>query len=454
LTSDGERGLGRHTSRIVINNCPSVLLTNFSLVQMDGLISVDLVNVANLTLMHHSFKLSQKAANTRITLRNSSVDVLPSNVFHGDVEAIVLENVRIGQVLAFAFANLINTNSITLENCQIKVIEALAFKKFDVRFFHMIGGTFGDQVPSRVMNDIEVYDKFMLDGVKMGIVRSSAFVIKRPKTVAILNCAIDNLESEAFDISVRGTVIIKNNTLGNVAFGAFFSIRADTENRIPSSSTNLYTLMFKNNSLNSFEEGSLIFDRTSFRTEINSVLVNQVCDCNQLSIWKSQILNYTNAYSRLMTSRDNANVLAPPFSLESSVEDPETFLCLENLDAESTSSFVEFETRNCAFSSSMLLLISAACGLLLLLIIASCLVAYYCRKHRRDGRKRWISVPTLAPDVVTKTQNGVIINRESTASGGAPVDSRITMVVPDGRLYKETEFHVIVEKAEPLTTEL
>lgn len=420
---------------------------------MDGLISVDLVNVANLTLVRHSFKLSQKAANTRITVRNSSLEVLPSNVFHGDVEAIVLENVRIGQVSAFAFANLVNTNSITLENCRIEAIEAFAFKKFDVRFLHVIGGSLGDQVPSRVMNDIEVYDKFMLDGVTMGTVKSSAFIVKRPKTVAIQNCAIENLESEAFDISARGTVIIKNNTLNNVAFGAFFSIRADTENRLTATNGNLHSLMFKNNTMSSFEEGSLIFDRTSFRIELNNVLVNQLCDCNQLSVWKSQILNYTNAHSRLITSRDSNSIVAPPFSLESSVEDPETFLCLEDLDTRVTVSFVDYEARNCALRSSLMLLLLAMVVLLFLLLTAACLTVYCCRKRRRDQQKRWISVPTTAPDVVSKTKNGVI-SRESASSGATPVDSRITMVVPDGRLYRETEFHVIVEKAEPLTTEL
>lgn len=414
---------------------------------------VEFVNVANLTLVGHSFKLAQKTVSTRISLRNTSLEVLPSNVFHGDIEAIAFENVRIGQVSPFAFANLVGTNSITLDHCHIEVLEALAFKKFDVRFLHIIGGSLGDVLTSRVMNDIEVYDKFLLDGVRMGTVRSSAFIIRRTKTVAIQNCVIDSLESEAFDIGVRYTVLIKNNSLGNVAFGAFLSIRADTENRPVQPS--LLSLTFENNSLTSFEEGSLIFDRTSFRTELSNVLVNQICECTQLAIWKSQILNYTNAHSRLITARDSTNLVAPPFSLESSAEDPATFLCLVDQDSRATSSLVDFESRHCALSSSMLLLILALSGLLTAIVVIICLVVYCCRKRRRDSQKRWISVPTSAPDVVnSKTTKNGMINRDNGSSGGAPVDSRITMVVPDGRLYRETEFHVIVEKAEPLTTEL
>ncbi|KAJ8666975.1 hypothetical protein QAD02_008637 [Eretmocerus hayati] len=448
--ADGDQGLSRHTSRIVVINCPSVTLTNHSLVQMEGLLSVDLLNISNLTLSSYSLKLHPKASKVRVTLRNASVDIIPSNLFHGDVEAIVLDSLKVGQVSAFAFANLVNTNSITLENCQIEAVEALAFKKFDVKFLHVIGGSLGKQLPSRAMNDIEVYDKFMLDGVKIGMVRSSAFVISKPKTVAIHNCEFDSVESEAFDVSVRGTVLIKNNTFGHVAFGAFFSIRSDPENR--ATLANPYSLMFKNNVLGSFEDGSLVFDRTSFRAELANILVNQACDCDQLTLWKSQILNYTNAHSRLIVTREDSDILVPAFSLESSVDDPETFLCLDDSDSGATLSFVEYESRHCTLNGSMTFLVLSMSGLLTLLMLTACLVVYCCRKRRGEEEKRWISVPTSAPDIVAKNKNGVI-GRDTTA-GAAPVDSRITMVVPDGRLYRETEFHVIVEKAEPLTTEL
>lgn len=455
LTSEGEWNLNRHTTRISVSNCRSVKLTNNSLLQMDELSAVEFVNVLNLTLTHDSFKLSPKASKTLITVRNASIDVLPSNVFHGDVDSITLENVRINQVSAFAFANLLNTDSITLNHCQIKSLDSQAFKKFECRYLHVIGGTLGEQVPSRAMTDIEVSDQFMLDGVKIGRVESSAFNIKRPNTVAIINSAIDSLAEQAFDLTARGTVIIQNNTFGNVAFGAFLSISTDFENKVPSTTNilNPKKLMFQDNVLNDFEAGSLVFDRASFRVELSNVLINQVCDCDRLKLWKDQILNYTNAHSRLLTTNTNSEVIAPPHTLESGVDDPNAFFCLDELESNSSTSFVSYESRNCALSSSMLTLILSISGLLALLLIAACAVVYCCRKRHRDERdKRWISVPTTAPDVVnSKTKNNGVakVNRDA-----SPVDSRITMVVPDGRLYRETEFHVIVEKAEPLTTEL
>lgn len=440
-----------HTSRIVVSNCSSVILANSSLAAMSGLRSVDLINVANLTLIRQSFELSPRSTRTRISVRNSSIDTMPSFVFRGDVEAITFENVRIGQLSAFSFANLVHTDTLRLENCRIESIEAQAFKKFDVGYLHVIGGSFGEQVPSRTMNDIEVYHKFMLDGVRLGTVRSEAFIVRSPRTVAIQNCIMDSLESEAFDVTARGAVIVKNNTFGSLAMGAFLGVRADPEARTPGSPTaSLHDLIFKNNSVASFEEGSMMFDRASFRIELDNLLVEQPCDCQMLPVWKNNILNYTNVYTRFYIRQ---NTLIPPTlsSQDSLGENPETFLCTDGEVDGVPTSFGEYETRHCSLGGSILVLVLAIAALLVLLILLTCLIVWCCRRRRRNSRKKWISVPTNAPDVVSK-KNGVI-GREAAASA-APVDSRITMVVPDGRLYRETEFHVIVEKAEPLTTEL
>lgn len=449
LTTEGDRRLSPHITRIMVNNCSSVILANSSLISMTGLRAVELMNVANLTLVKHSFELSPHNAHTRISVRNSSIDVMPSFVFRGDVEAITFENVRIGQLSAFSFANLVHTEKLRLENCHVETTEAQAFKKFEVGYLDVRGGTFGDQLPSRTLNDIEVYHTFRLDGVRMGVVRSSAFIVRSPRTVAIQNCVIDNLESEAFDVTAQGAVIIKNNTFGSISVGAFLGIRADRETRSPPSPST-HDLIFKNNSVSSFEEGSLMFDRTSFRPELDSLLISQPCDCQMLPVWKNYVLNYTNVYSRFY-ARENS--LVPPQSQpqEPINETPETFVCLDGGMDGASISFADYEARHCSLGGSMLVFILIIVGAILALIVCVCLIVWCCRRRRRNNRKKWISVPTNAPDVVSK-KNGVI-GREA-ATSGAPVDSRITMVVPDGRLYRETEFHVIVEKAEPLTTEL
>lgn len=453
LESEGTTALSPHLSRISVSDCPNVLVTNSSINHISSLQSLDLANISNLTLSHESFKLSSQAKNVLISIRNASIDVLPRFVFHGDVETIVLENAAIRQIQAFAFANIVNTIRITLDNCAIESIESLAFKKFEVKYLHVKGGSFGNQVPSRIMNNVEVSDKFMLDGVRMGVVRSSAFVVRRPKTVAIVNCDIDELEGEAFDLTARGTVIIKDNRIGHVAFGAFLSIHVDAENRNQNPITPLYSLMFTNNSLTSFQEGSLVFDRDSFKPELSSVLVNQVCDCGQIATWKSQILNQSVAYSRLYSRNNEVGSTGPKTPI---TEDPESFLCLEDRDGDSAVSLVDYEAKKCTLGNSVLLVSLVTTGAILgaILLAVLAFLCYRSRRGRGAQEGHWISVPTSAPDVVTAKKNGVIGGKDGTNTVGGTVDSRITMVVPDGRLYRETEFHVIVEKAEPLTTEL
>ena len=422
---------------------------------MPGLKSIDLMDIGNLSLMEQSFKLSQSSSRAKISITNAHIDVLPSFLFHGDVELISFKNVHIGQLNSFAFANLADTDELRIEDCTIDTIEEQAFKKFDVNYLRIIGGTFGSQVPSRTMNDIDVSKTFVLDGVTLGIVRSSAFVIKKPKTVAIQNCVIDTLEAEAFDINTRGAVFIKNNTFGNLATGAFLGIRADNEERsLPPSSvsgrTSLPDINFTNNSIVIFEEGSVMFDRGSYKPVLENVFINRTCECSLLSVWKNNVLNYTNVYSRFYNGQSVAlSSNGPPEPIE---EGPDTFLCAEDGTDNTAISFDDYEARNCALRSSIMFVALLVVALLVFIGLVTILVVWCCRRRRNGNQKRWISVPTNAPDVVTSKKNGVI-GRDGNASTG-PVDSRITMVVPDGRLYRETEFHVIVEKAEPLTTEL
>lgn len=471
-------------------------VANKSLTSIAGLRSIDLVNIGNLSLVRESFELSQQASLVKISVRNSSIDVLPSFAFGGSAEEISLESTRVNRISAFAFVNLINTKSLRLKDCTIERIDSQAMKKFEVDYVHVIGGVFGaEQVPSRTMNDIQVRHKFLLDSVRLGIVRSEAFVIRRSKIVVVQNCAVKGVESQGFDVTTRGTVIIQNNSFESLGNGAFLGKTITTLTAVKKSiiitktlkiKKQIYSLVsgitadselakleeerpalrFSNNTIQNLDEGSLMFDRGSFHTELSNILINRPCDCEQLVIWRNNIVNYTNAYAKFY-SRQSADetvsqrrvILLPgDDDLPANIED--SFLCLNDDGGVGVANILDFEAEHCASLGGNKLYygIAAVIGLLVLIGLTSCLLIWCCRRHRDNDRKQWISVPTSAPDVVgnKKKKNGVI-RRDGGAGGGnssGPVDSRITMVVPDGRLYRETEFHVIVEKAEPLTTEL
>lgn len=197
-------------------------LANKSLAHISGLRSIDLVNIGNLSLTRESFELSQQASNVKIAVRNATIDLLPSFAFGGSAEEISLESTRINRINAFAFVNLVNTKSLRIKDCTIARLDSQAMKKFEVDYMHVIGGVFGaEQVPSRTINDIQVKHKFLLDSVTMGIVRSEAFVIRRSKIAVVQNCVVRGVESQAFDVTTRGTVIIQNNSFESLGNGAF-----------------------------------------------------------------------------------------------------------------------------------------------------------------------------------------------------------------------------------------
>lgn len=413
-----------------MENCRRVSVANSTFVEMDNLRSIELRNIGNLSLVQQSFEMSRQiSVETRISISNSNIDVLPSSVFRGNINTISLQNVRVGQVQAFAFANINKTETVEIKNSRIDELEAQAFKKFDVTYLYIIGTSLGNIVPSKAINDIEVYANFILDGCEMGTVRPSAFIIKRAETVAIENCLIANLEGEAFDVSAQDTVLIQNNTFGNVALGAFFGFKADRH------TNSAAVLEFKDNSITSFEQGSLYFDQSSFRVHMENLLISQPCDCQQIPLWKNNILNHTNIHFNVYSSQTS-------FTDIQSQEDPEILLCLLNASGQPVS-FTNFQARSCTLTKPILIMALGLAGFgLLLIILGVILTTYFCRrKHRQQTTNRWISVPTN------------VTSKDVTATD-PPLDSTITMVVPDGRLYKETEFHVIVEKAQPLTTEL
>ncbi|XP_024947290.1 uncharacterized protein LOC107274257 [Cephus cinctus] len=450
LTAEGERRLSPHTSRIFVSNCSSVILRDSSLSSMTGLQSVDFLNIGNLTLARQSFEISSRSSHVKISLKNASIVLLPSFVFNGDVSAISFENVQIGKIGAFAFANLHGTEILRFENCHVESMQSQAFKKFDVEHFHAIGGSFGENVPSRTLNDIEVHQEFILDGVDMGTVRSAAFILKGPRTVTIQNCVLGNVESDAFVITTRGDVIIKNNEFRKVNVGAFLRIKAE-----PLSTSSLAgrsTLIFKNNTIGSFEAGSIMFDRQSFRVELDSLYIDRQCDCSLLPTWKNDIdiLNYSGAYAKYHLGAEVGSRTSP---LEESIlRNSGTLLCVNgHVDGGATSaSFDVFEDRYCATSRSILLFVLILVGVFLALVAAGILIVWYCKRYHRNNQKSWISVPKNAPDLISNNKKNGVIGKD----GATARDRRITMVVPDGRMYRETEFHVIVEKAEPLTTEL
>ncbi|XP_014218878.1 uncharacterized protein LOC106647131 [Copidosoma floridanum] len=421
----------RYVKELVVENCASVRLGRNALTPMQQLKSVNLTNIGALVLEPYSFNLSAQASDVQLTINSTRIDTLPSNVYDGSIQNIKLTNVRLGYLAAYSFSNLRGTSSIVLTNCDVAELSRYAFRRFEVRVLHVNGGTFGQHlVPEHAFNDVVVPETFVLNGVRMGTLESSAFAVEGTATLVVKRCRIGRLEPAAFNVTVAKTVLFTENSLGTVEPGAFEWIRAADPD-----GTTSRTFKFKANNLTDFGEGSLGFDRHSFDSvELANLLVNQSCDCDSLATWRRRILGSVDV-----------------------VDSEAALSCLAG-DGQPVG-FAEYEARGCVLGSSLVVLLSVIGGLLVVLAGAGCLAVHLGRRWHRHGRKTsWSSLPMSTPDVVSnKSKNGFAEQLAATGSqqrGGAPLDSKVTMIVPDGRLYRETEIHVVVEKVEPLTTEL
>nr|CAD7433456.1 unnamed protein product [Timema monikensis] len=146
--------------------------------------------------------------------------------------------------------------------------------------------------------------------------------------------------------------------------------------------------IFENNTVHNFVNRSLIVDGECFAPRFYRVYVKHTCSCEGLDTWDFQL---------------------------------------------TVKPFQEYNGYHCGYTTrNLYVFIGVIVASLIGLLALAMLIIFLWRRRASHRDKEWINIP--AGDDVNK-------------GGVAP---RIKMVVPDGRTYKETELHVIVERAEPI----
>jgi hypothetical protein len=371
-----------------------------------------------------------------VSIFNSSIPEIPSYAFKGRLTGITFHNVTIGTIRAFAFASLYNTEKLVLTECFVTTFEAQAFKKFSVERLHIIGGHFSGSVPSRALVDLEVYNELLIERVIIGTVRSFAFIIRGPKTFHLHGNYVDNVEGEAFHIKMYGKISIQNNIFQTLAKGAFIRISAGD---IIIKMKGPQALKFENNTIGHFENDCLLFNTTSFEVQLDHVLLNQTCSCTLLKTWSSELNFHPYLQQEQQNSLSQSEVL-------------HSFWCQQDTADKNGQSYINFKdfSQQCALTSGLHMFLIIIVTSSLLLLALTLLVIFLWHRHRMSYQRQWISAPT-APnnDSKKKKINNKGSNVQKKSEYGQ--DSRLMMVVPDGRTYRETELHVIVEHTEPIT---
>lgn len=420
------------TASLRIENCSRVRVMSRTWENHREVRHLDFINIGELVIENYAFSWNETLAlepipqpGLVVSIINSSIPEIPSYSFKGRLTGIILRNVTIGTVRAFAFASLYHTEKLELTDCTVHNYEAQAFKKFSLDKLHINGGHFSGNVPSRTMVDIEVRSDLIIEKVFINNIRSFAFIIHGPKIFRLQDTHIDNIEGEAFYIVMHGKVTIQNNVFQKLSKGAFLRISVDG---FTLKMKDRQAMNFENNTINNFEEGCLAFNRSSFKPLLDHILLNETCSCVLLESWNSQLSFHP-------THHDSV----PQTDLS------DAFWCRKDESIKYGEKYIHFQdfSQQCVLSTGahVFLIVIITCSLALVAVIL--IVIFFCYRWRSRHQRRWINVPTTPNNQTKKAKTNNV-------SGVKGQDSKIAMVVPDGRTYRETELHVIVERTEPI----
>jgi hypothetical protein len=402
---------------------------------------VEFLNIEELIIESNAFSWNETLAlepapqpGLVVSVVNSSILEIPSYSFKGRLTGITFQNVTIGRIHAFAFASLYNTEKLELIDCFVTTFEAQAFKKFALDKLHISGGHFSGSVPSRTWVDLEVYNELLIERVIFNTIHSFAFIIHGPKIFRIYGNYFENVEGEAFHIKMYGKTLIQNNIFKTLTKGAFIRISVDD---FIIQIKGRPTLKFENNTIEHFEDGCLLFNMTSFEAQLEQVLLNQTCSCTQLETWSTELSSYSSLYG-YQNPQQQSYISG-------------TFWCKQDIAEKNGRSYIHFKdfSQQCVLTSGihMFLIIILTSSLLLLALVLLLVVLWH--RHRSRNQRHWINVgTTLNNDTKKKKLNNKGSNIQNKCDNEQ--DSRLPMVVPDGRTYRETELHVIVEQTEPI----
>lgn len=356
----------------------------------------------------HAFKWNASTVGIGILFTNTTVANFPSYALSGKIAKLVFRDVYLGLIKAFAFSSISETERIQFVGCNFANMESQAFKKFATNDFLLEANRF-HRIPSRFLHEIHVHHLLRIDSNFIDATRTLAFHEIHPTETIISNNHINLLEGESISLQVRGRVAIQDNKFETIEAAAFRAITADRQ--VPFAIPPDF--IFDNNTLGTFSEASLLFNKAEFNVRLSRIHIDETCTCDNLVQWRDTIFPH------------KKGAHGP---VEAHLTD---IWCHEETTKEVDYLFIQGDTYYANHCTKLLssiyffviIIVTTTVGLCVLIMVCICIL-------RR--RRHWDSVPT------------------NEANGVTAKEPKKGLIVPDGRVYRETEFHVIVEKAEPL----
>ncbi|XP_054274020.1 uncharacterized protein LOC128993924 [Macrosteles quadrilineatus] len=395
-------------SSISVTNCTHVHLASRTLSRLPALQQVTIADIDHLTLEEHAFSwVTDNPSHTglMVNLTNCFIPEVPSYSFKGSIRDIVLSSVNISRVSAYAFAAIEHAEKIEFERVSVADFESQSFKKFSVNFFTWSDSVF-NVLPTRLMIDVEVNQEVKFDNVVIDTAKYLSLKIHGPRNFRLLKSLVRHVEHQALHIHTRGPVTIMDNVFTHVEKGGFVGF---TVERRFLQEAGKQDFIFENNTLVDFESAPLIFNTTGFTPRLDWIVVDQQCSCQNADYWTSDLV-YFSSDPRVSTA----------------VPQVENVIYCHNL--ERATNVKDFRRLFCNIKDSNILLTLAFISGSVISLSVILMLAYLGFKEKA---KRYMNVPNSPSPVKQSNKNHML-------------------VIPDGKTYRETELHVIVEHVEPI----
>lgn len=384
---------------IKINGCEKVRFAKHAIRDMRNIRYIQLTNINQLELEEFSLfwegytannVMNENLPSVAITITNSNITSIKENSFKGIIKEILFDGVNIEDISQYAFSL-----------SPLTTTRSISFK--NTKF---------NKIQPQAFKGFPV-EEMLFEKTQFQEVPSRAFSeLTVLNKFVITNSTFNLIRSLAFliykpiDFRVVHSQIIKLE-------GEGFKISTRG------------TVLFKNNNFNQINYGG--FKGISLK-------LDGVRKLEKLYFENNKFLHLTNEFLNVNESSFEVEVRKSfiVFECECTVIELEfkekTFdneiHCKYEKDFVTLKDFKEY---NCSVITAYSAVFIAICVILILLVIIGSILLFYFKKIRKSDKY---------------------------GKKGEEGNKNISLIVPDGKTYKETELHVIVERADLLTTDL
>ncbi|XP_050423073.1 uncharacterized protein LOC126834903 [Adelges cooleyi] len=435
LKAQGPGRVPRVATSVSVTDCDRVTVMPMAFDDAKSLWTVDIGSVQRLEVSERAFSWSEVTTpgvqhhhqGLAVTVTNATVPELPSYAFRGRLRSITFARVRLDSVKPFAFSSLHGTTGrIEFRETAFGLIEQQAFKKFTVKDFVLKASSFEQPAPSRMLTEITVTDELRVEDVEFALIRTYAFKVHGPKVFRVQNCRAACVQSTAFDVTCRGPAFVEDNWFERLERGAFAAVSVDSRKV---SEEDFQEFVFENNTVAEFEDDALVFDTRGFRPRLDWLIVGKACDCS--TRWRDNLVAFSLDYPH-KTTRPSLLVEQVAWCWSTDTGERRQIKAKQYGEANCAGGIAGARSGGMgALHMTMLAVVAVA-------TLTAALVCWSWYRKRR--RSQWINVPGSSP---LKTRS-ILKNRAGSGSGDK---RRHMMVMPEGKTYRETELHVIVESA-------